>query len=477
MNESDLIAAIFSSRENFDAAVASGITAKDFRHPFARLCMEAGDFFMDNGVEPNLSNLGRYIEDAELSQSRRMVFIRMARDLDVVDTTTADYDFAFFLKKKKEQEFSNKLADAFEVYSTTGDMKQTIEALDDVTSIASDTVRFDNMFDVFTDEGAERLHLARRADIEGAGRRLKLDEHMDFLHEYWPRGIPKATITAVTAPTGVGKSLLTANLLNQAVKSGLISFYVVTENREVEAGTRVQAICSGIQFNQFDDMGFSREASFQFSQEKGYGKVIMWKVPISSISANMIDEAMRYAEHRFGVTFDALFIDSPEHMIPNAHADGTWRDQAKVVYNIKKLIDEDARNLICIITYQLTADAVEKNYTFAEAMAGSKERGRTVDNVIQMYEKEGDKLISAKRLKVTKLRNGKGDGFEHMLMVHANLVITRFDFGAPAAAVEGVTLRRRRNKPEPEPDVESHDEEVSEEKPKKKYGFAGIVNR
>lgn len=429
-----LLAGMIRDRNILERVFASGFTYKDLPHPMSDIVFKAGRFFIDNGIDPSPEKLRLFINENVENPVRAIALARQSSTLESVDLDTLDYGYKSLVKIKEDTNFLSRVRDAVVASSSGAEgLEEAKRIISEIQSAKSSDIDLD-IFNALTPEGFQRVQEARREIAEDRIPSLKFGEgRMKFLHEIFPRGLMQDTMTIISAGTGVGKSILSANIVAEGVRpyNDKVTLYIITENREVEAVSRIHSILLGKQYDTMYDM--EREEDLKASISQHSGSLFVWKVIPNILNVEHIQLALDHIKKEHGKTVEVLCVDSPEHMVSIRPLREFYLNQANIIYELKNLMERN--HLIMIITYQMTAEGVKNASTIAEALAGTKERSRTADNVLVLTVKDGDRQLGIRRLTVSKLRDGNNDGMERKLFLAPDLSFSNYSQQANAQEV------------------------------------------
>ena len=401
--EKILIAACLQDSVVFKRAVRSNLKHYHFSNEVIRYLFRA------------LSELSKYksfnrqvVEefikaDEELVDKSKALYLRYLDDYYKEDIT--GYEFSLDVLRKKAKEYEVKL-----IVNVTG--KKALaggESYDEIAKylfekssalMSQDRLYEENEYwEEWDERKAERFEMATQQGL------FKMDLNLSPFEKYFPMGLPPRTITTVGGPTFSGKSVLLSNFIRLAVHpvNGLNTLYIYTENRNVEASTRLDAIILDRAYTDFylDEMADpAGDEFFKGGKGEGWGRLRTVKLPPNGFTA--VD--IRYLLDDYineGFTPDVVMFDSPEHQKP---VDGSIGHEGKsqVYLDLKGIVDD--YDLILFTTIQLTAGTKKKDVLDNEDVSGSKAISRHVDNNIFFNIQKDDNRLGRASLQVTKNR-------------------------------------------------------------------------
>tara|TARA_Y100000034_G_scaffold130321_2_gene188493 strand:+ start:44493 stop:45965 length:1473 start_codon:yes stop_codon:yes gene_type:complete len=337
-------------------------------------------------------------------------------------------------------------------------------ALDSMTALTQDG-DIDRAIDIMSRASmlkAERrvsYELYKYNDIEAWNKREKM-RHDRILNPkrvlYWnkmfwnasymPFGQPSSTMIAVSAQTGVGKSLWSLNYAWEAASppNSLNTLIVIAENRYIEAASRQDAILLNQSYDIVREKSTNNKTGdIFFSNQENWGDVFIVKCVPTKFSAATVAEIIEEIKDDHGVEIECLIVDSPDHM----RTIETFRGQSyeklgQITWELKAVVD--MYDLICLITAQLNRSAGSNGKITTEDIGKSYEIAQILDGLFVMYNTAVDRTKSIRRGEWAKGRDFKVDGKTIEMLLTDSLRFQLFkQVGVTEEGEEAVKVKKK----------------------------------
>lgn len=365
---------------------------------------------LDSVGDVSASVLNDYINsDDSIDGEKKEALNHRVSNLESLDLTGVNFSLKKISEIAKKKEVVHLLNDVTESFEKNEDIDKVLDDVSKkVRTIQSSDVDYEiyNWMDSFGEREVERSKIEEQSEDN-----LTLGLNLyPFKDPYFKKGILPKQTTAIGGPTYSGKSVALINFIRLAAHpiNGLNVLYVVSENRRIEAASRLDAVVLDKEYEKLYDDGLDRQGQdfFQNALSDGWGRIFLSKVTINNFDAATIETMLNEVQNKSGEEIDVLAIDSPDHQVPVENLNEWWRQKGKVYADNKKLAED--YDLINLTTLPLQRDAGEKKVK-NEDVAGSIEIARYADNMIFYALGEADRKLNRGKLKVTKSRDGDVD--------------------------------------------------------------------
>jgi archaellum biogenesis ATPase FlaH len=346
---------------------------------------------------------------SSIAGNEKLVLNKVIDDLGSVTLDLGEFSFNKLIKERKERRFKSMLkATAYNLLNGNGGPAMYQEHKKKLEAIMQDNldIAIDDYYEAHADRDLSRLENVQRKDV------FRFDLNLRHFSTYFPRGIAKQTGTIVEGSTGAGKSVFMANLIHLAAhpKNSLNCLYVYSENRTIEALSRLDAIFLDVEYNTLYNKNLEvsqRKFFIQGIEQEGYGKVFCLRAPLLHFNTSLIEAAITQLQED-GVTIDVLFIDSPDHMQPLEDQGVQWQNKAQVYSDLKDLYE--SKNLIFFGTRPQLESFSKSGELTIQSGAGGQGISRLIDNSIAFnYDPQADSVSDHRLFTITKARDGKID--------------------------------------------------------------------
>lgn len=378
------------------------------------------------------SNLGEVTQDSvceiikssNLSNSEANLHINIIEELTQADVQEVEFTFSYLAKHKEDSLLRRYLKRAATELKTGAEASNvTKQLLDQLSKIKIEDVSLKEYEESFLER--ERQRHDKRAGIG----MVKLSERFRHLRKYFPYGFASGTINIFMGATNAGKSVFLANLVEMASDSEnkLNVLYVFSENQEIEALSRLDAVVLNKPYKELYEQYMSKDEAKKIRQrhKDGYGKIFYCKPEFENFTVTTIENALDAAIDR-GYKVDAVFIDSPDHMRP-LRATGTYFiDKAQVWKDLKATAEK--YEISVFGTWPLreeysgqSRNGKEPLQLAANSGIGGQDVARVADNIVSFAYEEADELMRHRIFVVTKCRDGVRDFMKMRYMVQDTL--------------------------------------------------------
>lgn len=229
-----------------------------------------------------------------------------------------------------------------------------------------------------------------------------IDKHLDL-------GPRRSTLTLFSANSGVGKSIMLANIGANYARQGLNVLYLSLELPESMIYLRLAAMTTEMPAKSWKEN--IPEISYKIEQikEQGAGSYIVKRLPVGS-SANDIRAYLKLYELEYDQVPDVLIVDYLDIMKPNEGTKGlsiSEQDKAKAEQLNEILVELDA---IGLSASQQNRDAINNNTPDQGVIAGGLTKVNAVDNYISIYMNAEMRLMGQMKIFFLKTRSSDGVG-------------------------------------------------------------------
>lgn len=368
---------------------------------------------VSNMGEVTLDSVKSAIQTSDLNNSDKVLYSEIVSELVEACVEEVEYTFSFLAKHKEEQLLKRYLKQAATSLKTGGDVDHIKKQLSDSLSrLKLEDVNLKEYEDNFLTRETQR-HTKKH----GLGM-VRLSDRFRHLRKYFAYGFSPGTINIIMGSTNAGKSVLLANFVEMAADSNnkLNVLYVFSENQEIEAMSRLDAVVLDKPYKKLYEEYLSRDEILQVKgrSKAGCGKIFYCKPEFENFSSVTIENALDAAIDK-GYKIDAVFIDSPDHMRPLKSA-GTYHiDKPQVWKDLKSTAE---KYMITVFgTWPLREEYSGQSQKGKEPLrlqansgAGGQDVARVADNIIAFsYDEAVDDLMKHRLFEVVKCRDGVKD--------------------------------------------------------------------
>ena len=264
--------------------------------------------------------------------------------------------------------------------------------VDKFTNVASLKLVQDDAFDIYND--VERFI----EEIKRDDKRIALG--FTEIDKLIGGGLPcrGKTLSVVSAPTNMGKSIFLANVAVNAAKQGKNVLVITLEMSEIVYAQRIYADMYNLPINNIPNLTMELE---KMVKEKQYGNMKIKEFPPSSLTVRALDGYIEQLE-RQGNKFDLICIDYLTLMLaPNADnsneaGKSVAREMRALTYKYKCPIFTAAQ-----MNREGMSNTPDMKY-FAESIAICAE----ADFIVSLYRQEEDLAMGVMRAAILKSRLG-----------------------------------------------------------------------
>lgn len=241
-------------------------------------------------------------------------------------------------------------------------------------------------------------------------------ENTTFLSTGWPsldaavKGFPRGGLIFVTAPSGVGKSLMMCNIAVQQMLRGHNVLYVTLEMSDVDIGRRMLALMNDVANDNLDDENNIVEIDLKIKKLKSTinnGEIVISRMTEGKTTVDEIDDLVRSFEGE--IKFDFIIVDYLDLLVAPGYSGGdnlAQRDE-NLSINLHGLAFE--HNAVVVTASQLNREAIpvnEAGNVYAHNhIAGGLGKIRTADLVIGMINNSTTKSTNSIEICIMKCRN------------------------------------------------------------------------
>lgn len=352
-------------------------------------------------------------DDKQLKTQDKQLYCQVVEDLSGAEVDNTEFTFSYFAERKAESDLRKAMSMAATSLHQREEIAQIKQRLlDSLSKMEISDLQINRYEDGLSARERERN------DIKKGDGMMKFTDELRHLSDYFPFGLLRETMTCIQGSTNAGKSIFLANLIWHATKpqNKLNVLYVFSENRAVEALSRLDAVVLGKPYRELYNGYLSRdERSIIVDREKnGCGKIIYCKPEFENFSVSTIEEALELAAQD-NILIDMIAIDSPDHMIPTRRTNQYFQDKPQVWKDLKALMHK--HKIAIVGTWPLREEYSgygkgdkEPPALTANSGAGGQDVARPMDNIIAFsYDEKADDLMAHRNFVVTKCRDGKRD--------------------------------------------------------------------
>lgn len=244
----------------------------------------------------------------------------------------------FFRSKKRETEGRALLKQAVDEVWSAKDFDTAIKKLKDgIDHLAVD------------EKGVEVLQYRKTVIARDQARITKIEndpglqfiDNLAYFQKYFPFGIQKQTLTAITAPTNLGKSIFLANMIRMAVMPGnrCVVLYVFSENRAEEATARLDSVLLNKEYLSLYRNHLTSDEMLSLTGDE-LSDIFYCRLQLDKFSAVDIREAIAKINRENKVKVDYVFVDSPDHMTGSTERDDYYLDKTQAWIDLKVLAED-----------------------------------------------------------------------------------------------------------------------------------------
>lgn len=408
--EQMLIAGAISNTEISEKIFKARFEPYDFEDVFAgeifSACIECHKL-----GNTSLEAVKTYIQSSDIDTNKKGVFIKYLEDANQIELDMGEFGYRKLLNERKERRFRYLLKKTANdlVYSNIDQKKiyDNHKKQLDILLKEHQDLSIDDYYSMYIEREMERDR--SKSTVKDV---FKFDLTLRHFTKYFPRGIAKQTGTIIEGSTGAGKSVFLANLIYLAAhpKNSLNCLYIYSENRTIEALSRLDAIFLDAEYNSLYNSNLNNQQRSFFASGKdndGYGKVFALRAPLANFDAAFIENAIEQLAED-GVIIDALFVDSPDHMQPLVDQGVWFQNKGQVYMDLKDLYE--SKNLIFFGTRPQLESFSKSGELTIQSGAGGQGISRLIDNSIAFnYDPNSDSVSDHRLFTVTKARDGKID--------------------------------------------------------------------
>lgn len=234
-----------------------------------------------------------------------------------------------------------------------------------------------------------------------------LDRHLDD-------GLRRSTLTLFSANSGVGKSIMLANIGANYAKQGLNVLYLSLELPESMIYLRLSSITTEMPIRQWKENIPELAHKIHGMKEDGAGSYLIKRMPVGA-TANEIRGYLKLYELDYGYTPDVLIVDYLDIMRPN---EGTRnltisdQDKLKAEQLNEILLEIDA---IGLSASQQNREAIDNNAPNQSVIAGGLTKVNAVDNYVSIFMNGEMRLAGEMMIFFLKTRSSDGVGKSEQL--------------------------------------------------------------
>jgi hypothetical protein len=375
--------------------------------------------------EVTTESVTELIKQSGLSNSEANLHINIVEELSNASVEEVEFTFSYLAQHKEDSLLRRYLKQAATELKTGSEASRVKQQLiDQLSKIKTEDVSLKEYEENFL--GREQERHSRKA---GVGM-IRLSDEFRHLKRYFPYGFAPGTINIIMGATNAGKSVFLANLVEMSSdkNSRLNVLYVFSENQEVEALSRLDAVVLNKPYKELYEQYLSREEALKIKgrTKEGAGKIFYCKPEFENFTSVTIENALDAAIDQ-GHRIDAIFIDSPDHMKPLRVAGQHHIDKPQVWKDLKAVAE---RYNVCVFgTWPLREEystppkaGKERPPLAANSGAGGQDVGRVADNILAfVYDEAVDDLMSHRLFTVTKCRDGVRDFLKLRYMIRDSL--------------------------------------------------------
>lgn len=229
-----------------------------------------------------------------------------------------------------------------------------------------------------------------------------IDKHLDL-------GLRRSQLTLFSANSGVGKSIMLANIGANYAKQGLNVLYISLELPESMIYLRLAAMSTNTSIKEWKENISEIAYKIENIKSEGAGSYILKRLPVGS-SANDIRAYLKLYELEYNRTPDVLIVDYLDIMKPNEGTKNlsiSEQDKSKAEQLNEILVELDA---IGLSASQQNRDAINNNTPDQGVIAGGLTKVNAVDNYISIFMNPEMRLMGQMSIFFLKTRSADGVG-------------------------------------------------------------------
>lgn len=314
------------------------------------------------------------------------------KELDISDYTYAANEFRDFCRS---QHIKQKLLSTIEYFQDNAD--DVTESIDTVVN----TIQKAGMAGSMVTEHYT-LNDINNVDIRYSNESVEtVVTKWDVINEIFNGGLPKGTLTIISAPTGAGKTWLCVNLAHGFQKYLHDGWHISLELSETYCARRYDAVHTSIPL---DDLSYniSNIKSYYTNAKLGDLKIIEY--PPNTLTINILESELTKAQV-LGNLPDFVIVDYAELMLnTNKNLDST-QALADTILELRRLAKKF--NIALISPSQTNREGYNSDIVRGSHAATAFAQLFHADHVITYSRKMEDKPIETARLFIEKNRSGK----------------------------------------------------------------------
>lgn len=402
----DIIAAALQDKSVYKRLKRSGFRSRHFKKD------EVAQFIYKKitstfDYEINVELLKEMIqEDSSLSEEDSFLYVQEIERMEKQDISSVDASISYLDKKRKDIELQEVLLRVSEERLRDRDVNDVLNTLERSILKINSSLDFPELNDYFKTVNARDAQRIAMAVSNSSG--IKITNLLQPFAPYFPRGIANETITAIEGPTNAGKSVALANFLHMALhpENGLNCLYVFSENREIEALSRLDSIFLNKKYDEIykGKLNSKEKLVFKEAKDKGYGRLIAVRAPFENFDSELIKKILDEC-YDDGINIQAIFVDSPDHMQPSLRHNVWYLNKYQVWADLKALAE--GHQVPIMGTRPATARSTDKDKKDSTMGAGGYQISLLLDNIIALNFNPGEDMTTGiRKFQVTKVRDG-----------------------------------------------------------------------
>lgn len=222
-------------------------------------------------------------------------------------------------------------------------------------------------------------------------------------------GVNRKEMTMFMANSGVGKSILMANLAVNFVEQKLHVLYISLELAEEVVAKRFDSMTTGISQDQIFKM-IPKVASEVGKMKENSGTLTIKRMPESITNSNDIRAYIKEYEMINGYAPDVICLDYLDLLTTNSKisAENLFVKDKYVAEEVRSIAND--HNLIMITASQMGRSAIDSDDHNQSHIQGGISKVNTTDNLIAIIQSEAMKAAGEYMLKMVKTRSSNGVG-------------------------------------------------------------------